>query len=792
MFHPNRPVAAIFLAVASAFAYAQEAAYDFDIPAQPVSQTLGTIARQNGLQPIFAEDAVKGIQSPGVKGKLNLRDALTEALAGTGLTFQFTGEKAVAIKLAPHTEKAALLPAIEVRESTAPNYSKPNSTTAAKIDVPNRDIPQSIQVRPAELLEDLGGPPRVDELLKTVSGVTKYALGPNGSNYPTVMMRGFASNYILRNGYQPTANYNAIVDMANVEQVEVLKGPSSVLNGYASSSSGLGGVINLITKKPTAETAYGGSVMAGSWNFQREQAYLNGAINEAKTVLLRVDGALEKADSFQKYTSYDNRSFAPAATILIGDKDTVNLRYDTTTSTAHGGTGIPISPLYAQVPKDTWFGDPAHNWTKTTSWNALAEYVHKFDNGWKATLIYSDNKTTVDFDRSNANQVVGNNVRIQAGWGRIEQEDKNTEVRVDGHFQTGSIDHYLLAGYSHKDYVGPATSNISGNATVTLPYLGPYNYTSAPIVMTGGIQIQAYSHYMVDAYYLQDLITLSEQFKLLVGARNDKINKINSGSGFLVVPVVPYPASGNTNDSWNHTSPRVGLVYQPTAATSLYAGYSTSFNPAAGADFSGKSFAPESGKQIEFGAKQIFSDRLDANVALYQLTRGNMLTADLAHPGFNVTIGEQRVRGLEVDINGQIISSLRFNFAYSHIFQAEVTATTAAATPVGSKLAGVPVDSANLFGIYSFGGNLAGLEAGGGINYTSAVKAALPSAALPNPYSIGSTLQVDAMASYKFNKTTKLQLSLKNLTNHANYYTAGGTVAVGTPRAAYLNLKIDL
>lgn len=104
----NKPVAAICLAVASAFVQAQDATYDFNIPAQSSSQVLNAIAKQTGLQQFFTEDSVKGIQSSGVKGKFGLREALDKALQGMGLTYQITGEKAVAIKATP-SEKVAQL-----------------------------------------------------------------------------------------------------------------------------------------------------------------------------------------------------------------------------------------------------------------------------------------------------------------------------------------------------------------------------------------------------------------------------------------------------------------------------------------------------------------------------------------------------------------------------------------------------------------------------------------------------------------------------------------------------------
>ncbi len=101
MHYMNKPVATICLAVASAFVQAQEATYDFNIPSQSASQVLNALTKQTGLQPFYAEGAVRGAQSQGIQGKLSLREALDKALAGTGLTYHFTGEKSVAIKPAP-------------------------------------------------------------------------------------------------------------------------------------------------------------------------------------------------------------------------------------------------------------------------------------------------------------------------------------------------------------------------------------------------------------------------------------------------------------------------------------------------------------------------------------------------------------------------------------------------------------------------------------------------------------------------------------------------------------------
>lgn len=788
----NKPVAAICLAVASAFVQAQEAIYDFNIPAQPTSQVLNALSKQTGLQPFFTEDSVKGVQSPGVKGKCSLREALGKALVGTGLSYQFTAEKAVSIKAAPQApaEKVAQLAPINVVDTTQKtNYAVRSTSTGSKIEVPNRDIPFSVEARPIELLDDMGGPPRVDELLKTVSGVIKAgeAYG-GGGNAPRWVARGFYSSYIQRNGFSAIANYNAVIGMANVEQIEVLKGPSSVLNGSLSAAAGMSSQINIITKQPNAVTSYGGGVTAGSWNYLQEQAYFNGAVNDAKTLLVRVDVANETADDVHKYLKHDTQTIAPAVTLLIGESDTIKLRTDWTKSKYSGGISyVPYGTTkYNQVPKDAYWGTP-YSYRESVVTNALLEYIHKFDNGWKFTGAYSYNDSNLNYlsDSITWNQTTGVGT-VKVGKGDIPQRDTAFDLRLDGHVATGSIDHYLLAGVTER---WTTSNSINGyastNTVLTTTLLGPNNSAAAVAPIWGAPSpTSAPSEYDVKAVYAQDLISFADKYKLMVGARYDDIDK-------GVVSGVP--------QKWTHVSPRAGLVYQPTDATALYGGYTESFSPSTTTDFYGKQFVPETGKQYEVGVKQTFSDRLNANVALYQLTRANVATTDPDPAHLNkcgltgttacsIQAGEQQVRGLEIDVNGQIGNSFRVNFAYSHIFDAKVTKSTSTALPVGGTMYGAPADAANLFGIYSFGGDLSGLEVGGGIYYTSKVEVTLP-----NTFQLPSVLQLDAVASYKLNKNTKLQFNLKNITDRTNYFIVGGggSVGVSTPRAAYLSLRMD-
>lgn len=352
MQHFNKPVAAICLAVASAFVQAQSATYDFDIPSQPASQVLNALAKQTGLQPFFAEGTVKGVQSPGIKGKLGLREALDKALAGTGLTYQFTAEKAVAIKAAP-AERVAELATIEVKGDSGSRYAAKRASAATKTDTPILETPMAIQVIPREVIDDRQSRTALD-VARNVSGVQ---VAP-GAVYDQFLLRGFDSGYgvTYRNGMK-LEGLGGAVNSAFVDQVEVIKGPASMLYGRIEP----GGFVNVVTKKPQPDSAFSVQQQVGSWGQYRTTVDATGKVNENGSVLYRIIGAYDKADSYIDYAHRDNKAaalyftFKPSARF----EGNLNLEYYDNKQTHPRDGGIPvIGDRPANLPKDFSFLNP--------------------------------------------------------------------------------------------------------------------------------------------------------------------------------------------------------------------------------------------------------------------------------------------------------------------------------------------------------------------------------------------------------------------------------------------------
>lgn len=233
----HKPAAAICLAVASAFAQAQETAYQLSIPAQPLAQAIETLSSQTGLQPFFAEDSVRGLRSQAIDGRYTLPQALDRLLAGSGLEYRFTADKAVAIRAIAGKPQAAptLLPEILVMTST--RTANPLSRTAASVSVVDSEMLEERQAATAsQVLKKLpnvefGGGPRVNGEIPTIRGV----FGPS----ITLMIDGARQN----DSTSPGLKSPLFIDPYFLQRVEVLRGPASSLYG----SGGNGGVMAFTT-----------------------------------------------------------------------------------------------------------------------------------------------------------------------------------------------------------------------------------------------------------------------------------------------------------------------------------------------------------------------------------------------------------------------------------------------------------------------------------------------------------------------------------------------------------------
>lgn len=217
--------------------------------------------------------------------------------------------------------------------------------------------------------------------------------------------------------------------------------------------------------------------------------------------------------------------------------------------------------------------------------------------------------------------------------------------------------------------------------------------------------------------------------------------------------------AGETNLNQSALTPRIGLLYQFTDQLSLYGNYSRSFTPNTGVTATGTPLEPQKASGYEFGIKtELFDRKLLATLAYFDITKQNVAVTDPDFPLFSKTTGEQRSRGIEVDLSGELAPGWKIITSYSYT-NAKVTAETDSAL-IGNRLFGTPEHAASLWTTYEIQkGDFKGLGVGAGVNYVGDRQGDLA-----NSFRLGSYFTTNAAIYYKGDRW-RTGLNFKNIGN---------------------------
>ncbi|MGI2902633.1 TonB-dependent siderophore receptor [Tolypothrix sp. VBCCA 56010] len=598
-------------------------------------------------------------------------------------------------------------------------YRVPNASTATRTDTPIRDIPQSIQVVPQEVLQDRNVR-TVTEALETVSGVVPIQLLglPAGAGY----IRGFEQPQQFRNGYRDNADRYGLTGIGTIEQVEVLKGPASVLFGAVEP----GGIVNIVTKQPLSEPFYQLAFEAGNRSFYQPSLDFSGPLNVDKTLLYRFNVSYQSSDSFQDFVTKDFLTIAPTITWKLGDRTALNLYYEYLDFSGAYDSYHFLASDGTKPPRNRFLGYPDFAFNDKTTQRYGYTLQHEFSDNWQIRNNFSAvNSDTNEVYFSPTNLSNNRNLSLTAFDAKFTQDNYFAQIDLLGKFKTGSISHQLLVGFdfSHRN-------DTYEFARATVPDLDVFN-PNYDIPKPNFSERVPFLFPTIQRYgvYLQDQIAFLDNLKLLIGGRLDWISQ----------------EVENTSEQNDFAfSPRVGLVYQPSQSVSLYGSYSQSFNPAYGVSQSGDTFEPTKGTQYEAGIKADFLEgRLSTTLAAYQITKTNVTTpVPGSSPPVSTQTGEQRSRGIELDITGEILPGWKVTAAYAYT-NAEVTEDNV--IPIGNRLQNVPENQASLWTTYFIQkGALEGLGFGLGLFYVGDRQGDLD-----NSFAVGDYLRTDAAIYYR-------------------------------------------
>lgn len=754
-----------------------------NIDAEPLDKALNTLAKQTGAQILFASELTANKKSMPLNGDLTVNEALTKLLAGTDLMVQSQGNNTFTIVRKPPIEaKAEELPTVNVSAnsdkenawSPVVGYLAKRSATGTKTDTSILETPASVQVIPRDVIDDQVAI-NLKDVYENISSVQQAGNTLNAQTEVLPIIRGFESPALLRNGLRATQA--GAVDLVNVERVEVLKGPASILYGALEP----GGIINYVTKRPQAETSYKVEQQLASFDFRRTSSDFTGALNEDETLLYRLNAAHTASNSFRD--SMELERFAIAPSLLWKPSDVTELLIDLSYLKERQpyDTGIPLfSNGRPRVSDETSFIDPNLDGRSNQDFYAGYQFSHVFNSTWSIRNQLQYHKANNKNEALRPRGIQGNSLRL-----RYQNEDRvDDEVQfvldATAKFKTGSIDHTLLIG---TDYINQESDfqRFRVNIPNVLISNNPFVSFVPPINQNPSTDTEKTEW---KSFYIQDQMSMLDdgRLKLLIGGRFDDVRTIYGGF--------------RTNDVKDRAfTARLGLLYKLADNHSTYISTSESFRPqfAFAVDVAGRPLDPETGKQYEVGLKSTFyNEKLLTTFALYDIEKKNVAVFDNAL--FNATGQEayfpgvrQRSRGFEFDASGNLTDQIKViaNYAYT---DTEVLENKGDPTQVGDPLGGVAQNSSRIWLTYDFNNSelLSGLGMGIGARYVGDSTAQFDTNLNLDSYTVA-----DLSLWYNW-KNIRANLNAKNLFNK-EYIVRSSDASIahpGIPRSIFATVSI--
>jgi iron complex outermembrane receptor protein len=636
-------------------------------------------------------------------------------------------------------------------EQETDRYYIPNASTATRTDTPIQEIPTAIQVIPQAVLEDQAVV-EVRDALQNVGGVTSDGnYGGTGSG--SFVIRGFSQETLFRNGFR-VSDFYSVPEIANIEQIEVLRGPASVLFGQVQP----GGIVNIVTEQPLPFPAYAIDLAAGQFSFYRSEIDISGPLTNDENLLYRLNLAYQNSGSFRDEVSDERVFVAPVLQWNISDTTSLTVEFEYLYNDPVFDRGVTaLSDGSLVLPIDRFLGYPQLDEFTTEIFRFGYRFEHEFSEDWRienALLISSAEQGGARADL-NGGLIDDRFIPRQLRDDESARENYGLQTNIIGNFATGSIQHELLFGVDLS-----RTTFAYDSEAADLPPLNIFdpNYDiDAPDELQPRYGEVSRSDLL--GVYLQDQIDLTDNLILLLGGRVD----------FTEQDQVVTLEGTSSSQSETAFSPRVGIVYQPIEPISLYASYSRSFFPVIGLSRDGSAFDPERGTQYEIGIKAELNERLSATLAAYHLTKTNVLTIDPDDPNFSIQVGEQRSQGIELYVSGEILPGWDIIASYAHT-DAEVTEDNE--LPEGSPFPNVAENTFSLWTKYEIqNGNFQGLGFGLGFFFVDD----RPGFANFDPpgFELPSYFRTDAAIYYE-RDNWRAQLNVNNLFDVEYYETAQG------------------
>ncbi|AJH15486.1 TonB-dependent siderophore receptor [Myroides profundi] len=512
----------------------------------------------------------------------------------------------------------------------------------------------------------------IKDVLQNATGLVRVwestGVGVTGGEYYT--MRGFAFQPNLLNG-MPSFTNNTL-DIANIEQVEVVKGPNGTL--YGGNVVSYGGLINVITKKPYEQLGGEVNYIGGSNNLNRVALDINTPIN--KKLFIRLNTAYHKQHAFQDAGYKESFFVAPSVQYNINEKLKlyVDFQYK-----ANEGANTPMFFISRYMPVsfeslDLFEANYKKAYTsneltlKNPTFTAQAKLEYKINNNWTSNTIINKNNA-----QSKGYDLLFEDIGTTDEFARyVSKIDSKTNIfsiqqNITGKYNIGSLDNTILFGL---DYLSKEFSSIDGDyiehgiiSLINQSDTGDLSKTAIDNALSTSNYIHNKAKTQTFSSYVSNVTNILPNFSFMASLRFDYLE----GSTSTV---------NDQKTSQTTLSPKFGLVYQPIQnKLALFANYLNGFvflDPAIISDPDGTNktiqpFDPEQANQFEIGAKtNLLGDKLSATISYYHIKVTNKLMTDLNSLNSFTQGGKVKSEGIELSLTGTPLPGWDIITGFSH------------------------------------------------------------------------------------------------------------------------------
>ncbi|BDD90924.1 ligand-gated channel protein [Pandoraea sp. NE5] len=662
------------------------------------------------------------------------------------------------------------LPAVSVSASGAPRtaFDAPAAAQVTKSSVPLSETPQSISVVTRDLM-DAQQVQTLNDALHDVPGVISGTYGRRG--WDDFIIRGqTASDSVYLDGLRTAINNRFAEETFGLQQIEVIKGPATLLSGLVLP----GGMVNMVSKRPEADTFANVDATVGSHGFYQSTVDMGTPLSENGKAAFRINALATNSHDATDYVWSRNRYIAPSLSLDLGPRTelTILTSYQERNYLRQQGlpwSGTLIPNKNGSLSRSTFTGEPGERPYSGHEARIGYRFAHHFDSGWTVNQNARWQQFALGGQLVANGKVASNGYTLSrtatdSQWsGDTLSLDNNAQKTFDTAFGR----HEITVGMDYmrgREDVTTTTCSVGSINMYAPVYTGAITCPSTP-------RTRAYTTIRDLGVYARDQIALGQRWRVLAGMRYDSASS-------NVLNKLTDTTSGNPS---NATTGSLALMYELFPGVRPYVSYATSFYPNSGADVSGNAFDPETGKQWEAGVKfDLQKGHTSVTLAAFDLRRRNVLESDPNNDGYSIAVGEEHSRGVEVSFNTAPTNQLSVTGGYAYTSAVIADDGGQAPSTNGVRINNVPRHSFNLFARYRLPGELRRWEINGGVRGQS------------NLYAYGYTIPGFVVSDVGVRYTAPswhAALNLKNIFNK-HYYTGGlsNAVALGDDRSVMLTL----